>query len=62
MLRPGGTLTVDDFTPMTTWPPTYNGEIDEPRHRWLTHPELQTTEVRVAEDLAVLVCRRFNDG
>jgi hypothetical protein len=47
---------------MTTWPPTYNGEIDEPRHRWLTHPELQTTEVRVAEDLAVLVCRRFNDG
>ena len=58
-LAPGGTLTVDDFTPMTSWPPRHDGAVDEPRVHWLTHPELHTTEIRVAADLAVLVCRRF---
>jgi len=57
-LVPGGTLTVDDFTPMTSWPPRHNGAIDEPRVHWLDHPDLHSTEIRVAPDLAVLVCRR----
>lgn len=60
VLVPGGVLTVDDFTPMTAWPPRHEGRFDEPRAHWLTHPSLHSTEIRVADDLAVLVCRRLN--
>lgn len=56
----GGTLTIDDLTPMTQWPPRFDGELDEARVHWLTHPELQSTEIRVADDLSVLVCRRLD--
>jgi len=59
-LVPGGTLTVDDFTPMTEWPPRYEGQVDAPRRHWLDHPDLQSTEIRVAPDLSILVCRRYN--
>lgn len=62
VLVPGGMLTVDDFTPMTSWPPMYKGDLDKARHHWLTHPELHTTEIRVAEDLAVLVGRRIESA
>jgi predicted O-methyltransferase YrrM len=57
-LAPTGVLTVDDFTPMTSWPPMFDGQVDAPRHHWLTHPDLISTEVRVAPGMAVLVCRR----
>ena len=60
LLVPGGTLTVDDFPPMTQWPPMFEGELDTARLLWLTHAELHTTEIRVAEDLAVLVGRRIH--
>ncbi len=59
MLVPGGTMTVDDFTPMSEWPPLFQGQIDTPRHHWLSHPDLLTTEVCVAPDMAVLVGRRY---
>ncbi len=58
VLKEGGVMTVDDFTPMDTWPPTFNGEVDHPRLHWLQHPDLLTTEVRVTEHLAVVVSRR----
>lgn len=57
VLRPGGTMTVDDYTPTTTWPPMFNTMVDESRVHWLEHPLLRSTEVRVAADLAVVVCR-----
>ncbi len=57
-LVPGGLITVDDFTPMSQWPPTHGGEIDTARLHWLTHPALDATEIRVAPDLAVVVGRR----
>lgn len=57
-LTANGVLTVDDYTPMTTWPPLFQGEPDQSRLHWLSHPELMGTEVRVAPDMAVLVCRR----
>lgn len=45
LLIPGGTLVIDDFTPVTTWPPRFNGEPDRapdggrPRpHRPPRHP------------------------
>lgn len=57
VLRPGGTMTVDDYTPATTWPPRFGDAVDSSRVHWLEHPALRSTEIRVADDLAVLVCR-----
>jgi len=57
VLRPGGTMTIDDFTPATSWPPMHEGREDGSRMHWMSHPNLKSTEVRVAPDLAVLVCR-----
>ncbi|HWM18386.1 MAG TPA: hypothetical protein VNO51_01770 [Ilumatobacteraceae bacterium] len=57
VLRPGGTMTIDDDTPATSWPPMFDGQIDEGRVHWLSHPALESTEVRVAPDLAVVVSR-----
>jgi len=56
-LAPFGTVTVDDFTPVADWPPMHRGEVDGSRLHWLEHPELHTTEVMVAPDMAVLVGR-----
>lgn len=58
LLRPGGTLVIDDLTPAQDWPPRFNGEIDEARMYWLTHPGLDAAEVRLAPDLAALVATR----
>ncbi|MEU9335775.1 class I SAM-dependent methyltransferase [Streptomyces sp. NPDC048290] len=52
---PGGTVVVDDFTPATTWPPSYDGRPDTARLHWLTHPVLHATEVRLAGDLVAVV-------
>lgn len=59
-LAPFGTVTVDDYTPIASWPPTYNGQPDQSRLHWLDHPDLHTTEVTVAPDMAVLVGRLFH--
>jgi len=56
VLRPGGTMTIDDYAPATSWPPMFDGQV-ESRVDWLSHPALESTEVRVAPDLAVVVCR-----
>lgn len=55
LLAPGGTVTVDDFTPCTTWPPQHEGRPDTARLHWLEHPALRTTELRLAADLSTLV-------
>ncbi|WP_329578552.1 class I SAM-dependent methyltransferase [Kitasatospora sp. NBC_01250] len=55
LLTPGGTVTVDDFTPCTTWPPQHEGRPDTARLHWLEHPALRTTELRLAADLSTLV-------
>jgi predicted O-methyltransferase YrrM len=54
-LTVGGTLVMDDFTPFTSWPPQFGGQVDSARLHWLDHPLLRTTEVRVAPDAATLV-------
>ena len=58
LLRPGGTLVIDDLTPAQHWPPRFNGEIDEARMYWLAHPGLDAAELRLAPDLAALVATR----
>jgi predicted O-methyltransferase YrrM len=58
LLRPGGSLVIDDFTPMTTWPPVHDGRPDSARLDWLEHPALLAAEVRLAPDLATIVATR----
>jgi predicted O-methyltransferase YrrM len=58
LLRPGGTLVIDDLTPATQWPPRFRGEVDAARMHWLAHPGLDAAELRLAPDLAALVATR----
>jgi predicted O-methyltransferase YrrM len=58
LLRPGGTLVIDDLTPSREWPPNFQGQPDAARMHWLTHPGLGATELRLAPDLATLVTIR----
>jgi predicted O-methyltransferase YrrM len=54
-LRPGGLLVIDDFTPLSGWPPMHDGRPDAARLHWLRHPRLAAAEVRVAPDAATIV-------
>jgi predicted O-methyltransferase YrrM len=58
LLRPGGTVVIDDLTPARDWPPRFAGQVDDARMHWLTHPELDAAELRLAPDLAALVATR----
>jgi len=57
-LRLGGVVVIDDFAPTTDWPPRHHGEVDHARLRWLDHPRLRATTLRIADDLAVVVGTR----
>jgi len=60
LLKPGGTVVIDDLTPASAWPPRFGGHVDQARMHWLTHPALDAAELRLAPDLAALVAtRRF---
>ncbi|MFE7116737.1 O-methyltransferase [Streptomyces sp. NPDC057654] len=60
LLAPGGILILDDFTPSPHWPPRFEGEVDQLRLAYLTHPTLQATEVLTAPDAsAIIATRRF---
>ncbi|MCR6481289.1 class I SAM-dependent methyltransferase [Amycolatopsis sp. OK19-0408] len=61
-LRPHGTLVMDDFTPMSSWPPVFQGEPDAARLHWLRHPDLLATELRLTPDLATVVARLVVSG
>ncbi len=58
LLRPGGTLVIDDLTPADQWPPRFDGQPDMARMHWLTHPDLTAAELRLAPDLAALIATR----
>jgi len=58
LLRPGGTVVIDDLTPASEWPPRFAGQVDAARRHWLTRPGLDATELRLAPDLAALVATR----
>ncbi|MFI6506036.1 O-methyltransferase [Streptosporangium sp. NPDC050855] len=63
LLRPGGTLVVDDLTPARHWPPRFGDVVDRARMHWLDHSGLDAAELRLAPDLATLVAtRRFPDA
>jgi predicted O-methyltransferase YrrM len=54
-LRPGGLVVIDDFAPMTRWPPTVQGAPDRARLYWLEHPRLRAAEIRVTPTAALIV-------
>ncbi|MGN6333446.1 MAG: O-methyltransferase [Motilibacteraceae bacterium] len=58
LLAPGGMLVLDDFAPSTSWPPMYEGAVDELRLTYLTHPRLSATQVSAAPDHAVVLGTR----
>ncbi|MFS4096443.1 O-methyltransferase [Streptomyces sp. AF1A] len=59
LLAPGGTVVVDDFTPVAGWPPVHDGRVDRARLHWLEHPALRATELRLAPDLSTVVGTRL---
>ena len=54
-LRPGGLAVLDDFAPLTSWPPLFQGEVDEIRRHWLEHPLLRATQVNVTPEWSALL-------
>ena len=54
-LRLGGVVVLDDFAPMTSWPPVHKGQPDEARLYWLNHPQLRAAEVKVTPAAASVV-------
>ncbi|MFJ6486425.1 MULTISPECIES: O-methyltransferase [unclassified Streptomyces] len=58
LLRPAGTIVIDDFTLMTQWPPLMGGEPDSARLGWLQHTALLSSEVRLASDLSTIIATR----
>ncbi|EWS93366.1 hypothetical protein SSIG_03960 [Streptomyces filamentosus NRRL 11379] len=58
LLAPGGLLLLDDFTPSPHWPPRFEGEVDELRLFYLTHPTLDATEVLTTPTSSVVVAAR----
>ncbi|MFF8013828.1 class I SAM-dependent methyltransferase [Streptomyces sp. NPDC007929] len=58
LLAPGGILVLDDFTPSAQWPPRFDGEVDELRLFYLTHPELDAAEVLTTPTSSAVVAAR----
>lgn len=54
-LTPGGLIVMDDFGPLTTWPPRFGDCVDTTRLHWLTHPQLRATQVRVTPEWSALL-------
>ncbi|MFC9680687.1 O-methyltransferase [Streptomyces sp. NPDC056948] len=58
LLAPGGILVLDDFTPSADWPPRFEGDVDELRLFYLTHPDLDATEVLTTPTSSAVVAAR----
>jgi hypothetical protein len=54
-LRPGGLPVLDDFAPLASWPPMFQGRVDEARRHWLEHLRLRATQVRVTPGWSALL-------
>ena len=54
-LRPGRLVVMDDFAPLTSYPPMFQGRIDVVRRHWLEHPRMRATQVRVTPEWSALL-------
>lgn len=59
LLAPGGVLIMDDFTPAPGWPPLFDGEIDELRVFYLSHPKLAAAEVLTTATTSAVIATRL---
>lgn len=57
-LVPGGTVVLDDLTPVARWLPDWRGRADPLRGAWLGHPAFAAREVRVRAHAAVILATR----
>ena len=55
LLAPGGTVVIDDLTPVELWPADRRGQPDEAREFWLEHPRLAAVEVRTTASAAAIL-------
>jgi predicted O-methyltransferase YrrM len=55
-LKSFGTIVIDDFTPLTRWPPLQEAQLDQARLHWLEHPALLTSELVVCPEMSIIVC------
>lgn len=62
LLKPGGTVVLDDFhPPLTEWPAPagtldeFGRDLNHSRAHWFGHPDLLTTELRVHPEASALV-------
>lgn len=59
LLAPGGVLLLDDFVPSPYWPPRCQGEVDDLRVYYLTHPQLNSSQIQVRDtETCVLAVKR----
>lgn len=54
-LNPGGLVVIDDFAPLTSYPPMFQGQVDTVRKHWLEHPRMRATQIRVTPDWSALL-------
>ncbi len=54
-LKVGGTILLDDLTPLELWPDDWKGKEDIVRKYWLQHSKMQCTELRVTTDHVVII-------
>jgi predicted O-methyltransferase YrrM len=59
LLAPGGVLILDDFTPSPEWPPRFEGQIDELRVFYLSHPKMSAAEVLTTPVTSAIVAARL---
>ena len=65
LLKPGGTLVLDDFhPPLEYWPEAdaardeFGRSVSKSRAHWLGHPDLFASEVRVHPEMSVILGTR----
>ena len=58
LLRPGGTVVLDDFTTSDVWPPRFGDGVDQARLYWLEHPALIATELQLSPGVRTIVATR----
>ena len=61
-MRTGGVIVIDDFSPLTSWPPMHKGAVDTARTYWLDHPQLRATQVNIRPDAATIIATYVGEG
>ncbi len=54
----GGSIVLDDLTPVEQWPAAWRGQRDPVRDFWLNDPRLIATEIRTTATTAAIVATR----